>query len=144
MIMVDANILLYAEDSLSAHHEAARTWWDGQLSGSAPLCLCWPVLTAFIRSATNARLHKRPLTLVEAVDRVQSWMQQPCVRVIQPTEQHWEIFQRMLHDGSATANLVPDAHLAALAIEHNCELCSTDADFARFPALNWKNPISLR
>ena len=142
MILVDANILLYAEDSLSAHHEAARTWWDEQLSGSSPVCLCWPVLTAFIRIATNARLHQRPLTLRESVDRVQSWFQQPCVRMIHPTERHWDIFRQMLHDGNATANLVPDAHLAALAFEHNCQLCSTDTDFARFPRLKWLNPIS--
>lgn len=144
MILVDANLLLYAEDSLSEHHASARTWWDSQLSGSAPVCLCWPVLTAFIRVGTNARLHQRPLTVKEAVRRVQSWIEQPCVRIIQPTENHWDILQRMLQEGSATANLVSDAHLAALAVEHNCELCSTDADFARFPGLNWHNPITAR
>jgi hypothetical protein len=143
VILVDANLLLYAEDSLSAHHESARTWWDAQLSGSAPVCLCWPVLTAFIRIATNARLHQRPLTLGEAVGRVQSWLEQPCVRLIQPTEEHWQILQRMLQEGNATANLVSDAHLAALAVEHNCELWSTDSDFARFPGLDWHNPIGF-
>ena len=144
MILVDANILLYAEDSLSAQHDRARTWWDAQLSGSAPVCLCWPVVTAFLRIATNTRLHQRPLTPGEAADRVQSWFAQPCVRMIQPTEQHWDILQRMLHEGNATANLVSDAHLAALAVEHNCELCSTDTDFARFPGLNWLNPLGGR
>lgn len=141
MILVDANILLYAEDSLSTSHERARAWWDAQLSGSTPVCLCWHVLTAFIRIATNARLHQRPLTLKEAADRVQSWIEQPCVRIIHPTEQHWSILQRMLHDGNATANLASDAHLAALAVEHNCDLYSTDADFSRFPELNWHNPV---
>ncbi len=144
MIFVDANILLYAEDSLSEHHEAARIWWDAQLSGSAPVCLCWPVLTAFIRIATNTRLHRRALTLKEATGRVQSWFEQPCVRIIQPTEKHWEIFRQMLHGGSATANLVSDAHLAALAVEHNCRLYSTDADFSRFSKLNWQNPIRAK
>ena len=144
MILVDANILLYAEDSLSAQHEPARAWWDAQLSASAPVCLCWPVVTAFMRIATNARLHQRPLALEEAVDRVQSWLAQPCVRMILPTEQHWDILQRMLRQGKATANLVSDAHLAALAVEHNCELCSTDADFARFPGLKWRNPVGDR
>lgn len=144
MILVDANLLLYAEDSLSAHHEAARTWWDAHLSGSAPVCLCWPVLTAFIRISTNARLHQRPLTLEEAANRVQSWFDQPCVKIIQPTEQHWPIFQKMLREGGASGNLVSDAHLAALALEHACVLCSTDADFARFPGLNWRNPLSAK
>jgi uncharacterized protein len=140
MILVDANLLLYAEDSLSEHHKAARAWWDAQLSGSDPVCLCWPVLAAFIRISTNARLHQRPLTLREAIERVQSWMDQPCVQIIQPSDEHWPIFQRMLREGNATANLVSDAQLAALAVEHNCELQSTDSDFARFRGLKWKNP----
>lgn len=141
MILVDANLLLYAEDSLSDHHEAARTWWDAQLSGSDPVALCWPVLNAFIRIGTNARLHQRPLTLKEAAERVQSWFEQSCVLVIQPTEDHWSIFQQMLLSGNAVGNLVSDAHLAALAVEHNAVLHSTDADFSRFRVLKWKNPI---
>jgi uncharacterized protein len=142
MNLVDANLLLYAEDSLSERHEAARTWWDAQLSGSDPVALCWPVLNAFIRIATNARLHQRPLTLREATERVQSWFNQSCVRMIQPTEAHWKIFQQTLRSGDAVGNLVTDAHLAALAMEHNCVLQSTDADFSRFRGLKWKNPIA--
>lgn len=142
MILVDANLLLYAEDSLSAQHDAAQEWWDRQLSGTEPVALCWPVLTAFIRIGTNVRLHRRPLTLREAVERTQSWFEQPCVRLIQPTDQHWTIFQTMLRSGNAVANLVSDAHLAALAVEHNCVLHSTDADFARFRGLKWENPLA--
>ena len=142
MILVDANLLLYAEDSLAEHHEAARTWWDAQLSGSGPVGLCWPVLNAFIRIATNPRLHQRPLTLKEVTDRVQSWFNQSCVRIIQPTDEHWTIFQQMLRSGNAAGNLVTDAHLAALAVEHNCVLHSTDADFSRFRGLKWKNPLA--
>lgn len=142
MTLVDANLLLYAEDSLSAHHDAAREWWDARLSGTDPVCLCWPVLTAFIRIGTNARLHRRPLTLREAVERVQSWLDQPCVRILHPTDQHWTVLQQMLRTGNATANLVSDAHLAALAVEHNCVLASTDTDFARFRGLKWRNPLA--
>ena len=141
MILVDANLLLYAEDSLSEHHQAARTWWDAQLSGAGPICLCWPVLTAFIRIGTNVRLHRRPLTLAEAIERVQSWFDQPCVRIVHPGEQHWAIFQVMLRNGKAIGSLVSDAHLAAMAVEHNCILQSTDVDFARFKGLKWNNPI---
>ena len=141
MILVDANLLLYAEDSLSAHHAAARGWWDDQLSGTEPVGLCWLVLTAFLRIATNPRLHQRPLTLDEACDRVQSWFGQPCVQLLHPTEHHWRFFQQMLRGGNATGNLVTDAHLAAVALEHNCELCSTDSDFARFTGLKWRNPL---
>lgn len=141
MNLVDANVLLYAEDSLSEHHERARSWWDEQLSGSEPVALSWPVMTAFIRIGTNVRLHRRALTLTEAIARVQSWLDQPCVRIVEATDQHWEIFQKMLRQGKATANLVSDAHLAALAVEHNCVLQSSDADFARFRALKWINPL---
>lgn len=141
MILVDANLLLYAEDSLSAHHETAREWWDAQLSGTEPVALSWQVVTAFIRIATNARIHRRPLTLKEATERVDSWFKQPCVRVVVPTDQHWTTLQKLLRGGSATGNLVSDAHLAALAVEHNAVLHSSDADFARFPGLKWKNPI---
>lgn len=142
MILVDANLLLYAEDSLSEHHEAAQAWWDAQLSGSDAVGLCWPVLNAFIRISTNARLHQRPLTIKEAIERVQSWLDQSCVRIIQPTDQHWTIFQQMLSGGKAVGNLVSDAHLAALAVEHNCVLQSTDVDFSRFRGLKWKNPVA--
>jgi uncharacterized protein len=141
MILVDVNLLIYAEDSLSEYHTAARTWWDAQLSGVEPVCLCWPVVKAFIRIGTNPRASRQPLTIKEAIERVQSWLDQPWVKIIQPTENHWTIFQQMLRAGNATANLVSDAHLAALAVEHNCILNSTDSDFARFRGLKWKNPI---
>jgi len=144
MILVDANLLLYAEDSSSERHDLARTWWDAQLSGDSPVCLCWPVVTAFVRISTNTRLHQRPLTLDEAIERVQSWLDQPCVRIIGPTDQHWTILREMLGAGNAVGNLVSDAHLAALAVEHNCVLQSTDSDFARFRGLKWNNPISRR
>jgi toxin-antitoxin system PIN domain toxin len=144
VILVDANLLLYAEDSLSECHETARAWWDERLSGSDPVCLCWPVLMAFIRIGTNPRLHRRPLTRKEACARVQSWFVQPCARLIQPTDQHWPLLQQMLNEGNAAGNLVSDAHLATLAVEHNCVLQSTDTDFARFPSLKWENPIGVR
>ncbi len=142
MILVDANLLLYAEDSQAALHATARNWWDQQLSGDDPVCLCWTVLTAFVRIGTNPRVYQRPLTIDEAFKRVQSWLEQPCVRVIHATGRHLEVFADLLALGQATANLVPDAHLAALAIEHGCILCSTDGDFARFPGLSWKNPLA--
>jgi toxin-antitoxin system PIN domain toxin len=142
LILVDANILLYAEDSLHPRNQQARAWWDGQLSQTKPVCLCWTVLSAFIRIGTNPRVFDHPLSLEQALTRVQSWLDQPCTRVVRPTEQHWTIFQQMLTDGQAVANLVTDAHLAALAVEHGCELASTDSDFARFPKLKWSNPLS--
>ena len=142
MILVDANILLYAEDSLSSFHQKARKWWDDQLSGSEPVCLCWTVLSAFIRIGTNPRVFESPLSLEQALARIQGWLDQPCTRLIRPTEQHWTAFQQMLNDGQAVANLATDAHIAALALEHGCTIASTDADFARFPKLKWINPLT--
>jgi toxin-antitoxin system PIN domain toxin len=141
VILPDANLLLYAEDTLSPQHRVAVEWWDGCLSGTESVCLCWPVVNAFIRIATNVRLHTRPLTLDEARERVSSWFAQPCVRLVKPTEIHWRILQEQLVASAASGNLVSDAHLAALAVEHACVLYSTDRDFARFPALKWVNPL---
>lgn len=141
MILVDVNLLIYAEDAFSEKQAAAQSWWEKQLSGTEPVGLCWPVITGFIRIGTHVRAMQRPLTLKEATARVQSWFDQPCVRLLEPTTAHWGIFQKMLLGGNAVANLVTDAHLAALAVEHNAVLCSTDADFSRFPGLKWKNPL---
>jgi len=143
VIFVDANLLLYAEDALSSRNTVARAWWDEQLSGRDPVCLCWTVIGAFIRISTHRRVFTRPLSLEEARDRVQSWLRQPCVRVVTPTENHWNTFSRMLERGQAPANLVTDAHLAALAYDHGCVLCSTDRDFVRFPGLKWKDPLQV-
>ncbi len=141
MILVDANILLYAEDRLSQHHAPAQAWWDKQLSGPSPVCLCWAVLGAFIRIGTNPRVFEHPLSLDQALTCVQSWLDQPCARIVNPTERHWAIFRKMLRAGQAVANLVPDAHLAALAVEHGCDLYSSDSDFSRFPGIRWRNPL---
>jgi toxin-antitoxin system PIN domain toxin len=144
MILVDTNILIYAEDSLSLLHDEARQWWDTQLSEEAPVYLCWSILTSFIRISTNRQIFKKPLTVNQAIMRVQSWIDQPCVRLINSTESHWKILQTMLLEGQAKANLVVDAHLAALAVEHGCILYSTDSDFSRFPKLKWKNPLKAK
>ena len=140
-MLVDANILLYAEDMTSSNHEAARLWWDEQLSVTDSICLSWSVLTAFIRIGTNGRIFTNPLTLAEAAERVQSWLDQPCTRIIIPTERHWIVFRELLEKGQAAANLVSDAHLAALAVEYGCVLYTTDSDFSRFPGLKWRNPL---
>ncbi len=141
MILGYANLVLYAEDALSPQHEAARTWWDTQLSGASPVCLSWGVVCAFIRISTNSRVFKRPLDLDQAMSRVQSWLDQPCVRLVHPTERHWTVLQALIKEGQALGNLVTDAHLAALAMQHGCTLMSTDGDFARFPKLKWSNPL---
>ena len=141
MILLDANILLYAEDSLNPRNKEARAWLDEQLSGETTVCFCWTTINAFIRISTNRRIFTNPLSASQAVSRVHSWFEQPAVKIILPTENHWEFFKDLITSGQATANLVPDAHLAALAMEHGCTLYSTDSDFSRFPRLKWKNPL---
>jgi uncharacterized protein len=141
VIFVDANILLYAENSGSPLNRKALQWWSSALSGNEAVCLCWEVINAFIRIGTNPRVFNNPLSTSEALDRVSSWINQPCARIIHPTTKHWEIFTDMLISGQASANLVSDAHLAALAIEHNCTLYSTDKDFRKFPKIKYKNPL---
>ncbi len=142
MILVDANILLYAEDSANPFHNKARQWWDQQLSGADPVGLCWPIIDAFIRMGTNPRVFEHPLLVAQAVSRVQSWLDQPGIRLIHLTDRHRIVFQEMLTSGQASGDLVPDAQLAALALEHGCTLYSSDSDFSRFPRLNWRNPLA--
>ncbi|MEM0966389.1 MAG: TA system VapC family ribonuclease toxin [Verrucomicrobiota bacterium] len=141
MIFPDANLLLYAEDAESQYHEAARHWWDTALSGSAAVCLCWEVINAYLRIGTNPRIHEAPLSLEEASGRINSWLDQPCVRVIHPLNDHWKQFCQLLMEAQATANLVPDAHLAALCKSHGCTLYSSDHDFAKFTSIKWVNPL---
>ena len=78
---------------MSPNHEKARAWWDAHLSGDLPVCLCWTVLGSFIRIGTNPRVFEHPLSLDQALARVQSWLDQPCTRLVNPTEHHWTVFQ---------------------------------------------------
>ncbi len=142
MILVDANILLYAYDQSSTFHEKARLWWEDRLSEPHPVRLPWATLLAFISIGTHPRLLETPFTLAEATLHVASWLARPMVDVIAPTPRHWEILQSLLVNGQAGGNLVPDAHLAALAIEHGATLYSTDRDFTRFDGLAWINPLA--
>src|ERR1051325_2187868 len=121
MILVDTNILLYAKDSTAPQHQAARRWWDALLSSGDEVALCWPVLTAFLRIVTHPKVYRQPLTTTEAAVEVDRWLAHPTVRVLRPTDEHWKSFRDLLGKGQANANLVNDAHLAALAIEHNAK-----------------------
>lgn len=141
MKLADVNVLLYAVDESSPRHEPARHWLEETLSGSETFAFSWSVLLAFIRLGTNPRVFEAPLAFDEALDVVDSWLGQPCVTVINPTERHSALLRELLGPLGTAGNLTTDAHLAALAIEHGAELCSADADFARFPMLRWVNPL---
>ncbi len=141
MILVDANLLLYAVDASGAQHVAAKTWWDRVLSGAESVCLCWTVLHAFLRISTNSRVYEQPLSTDEAIDYTRQWLDRPNVRIIQETSYHFERFSGLMKQAKVSGNLVTDTHLAALALEHGCTLYSTDADFSRFKGLKWINPL---
>jgi toxin-antitoxin system PIN domain toxin len=144
VILIDANVLLYAAHQSAPEHERARTWLDDRLSGTPRVGLPWPSLLAFIRLATNPVIWRQPATMARAWTQVEEWLAAESAWIPAPGEQHAEILGTLLKDSSITSRLVPDAHLAALAIEHGLTLCSTDGDFARFPGLKWENPLSAR
>ena len=142
MILVDANILIYAHVSSFKQHPPARHWLDEQLNGSTPVGLPWPSLLAFVRLVSNPRVFEHPESTLEAWQQVLAWLECENVWIPQPAERHREVLSDLLGLPGIYGNLIPDAHLAALAIEHGLMLCSTDGDFARFPDLRWLNPIA--
>ena len=141
MILVDANLLIYAHVSSFPQHEKTRTWLDARLSGTGPIGLPWPSLLGFLRIVTNPRVFERPEPVAAAWRQVAAWLDSDVAWIPQPTERHREILGALLATAGVQGNLVPDAHLAALAIEHGLMLYSTDGDFARFPNLRWENPL---
>ncbi|HTT65274.1 MAG TPA: type II toxin-antitoxin system VapC family toxin [Bryobacteraceae bacterium] len=141
MILIDANLLLYAYDSGSEFHRAAADWLAEALSGPDLAGLAWVTVLAFLRISTHPRMRAQPFTSAEAVAVVQEWLDQPCVRMLTPTARHWTILRDLISKGQAKAALVTDAHLAALAIEHGAVLCTSDRDFTRFSGLKWSNPL---
>ncbi|HXH66030.1 MAG TPA: TA system VapC family ribonuclease toxin [Candidatus Limnocylindrales bacterium] len=141
MIVLDANLLLYAYDSISAKHEQAREWVEKILSEEIVVGLPWQTVAAFIRIATNPRIPGERLTLDQAVEVVDQWLEQPNVLLLSPGDQHWSILRKMLIAGQARGPLTTDAQLAALTIEHGGVLHTADRGFGRFSGLAWTNPI---
>lgn len=142
MILLDANLLVYAHVASFAQHDRARAWLDAQLNGNTQVGFPWPSLLGFLRLVTNPRLFRRPEPVADAWRQVGAWLDCEVAWVPQPTERHRDVLGTLLRTTGVQANLVPDAHLAALAIEHGLLLCSTDGDFARFSDLRWQNPLA--
>jgi len=141
VLIPDLNLLLYAHDHQSSRHASALKWWEDLLNSQRPVGLAWVTLLGFIRLTTSPRLVSNPLTPTLAIECVQSWLALPTVRIITPGPHHSLILFRLLADVGVAGNLTTDAHLAALAIEYQAELASTDSDFSRFPGLRWVNPM---
>lgn len=142
MIIVDVNLLVYATVEEYAEHEAARTWLESRMGGLHGVGLPWATLTGYARIVSNARIMERPMSVRRAWEQVEEWLALDVTFTPEPTLRHGEILATLLPAVGNRANLLPDAHLAALAIEYGLTLCSTDADFARFPGLTWRNPLT--
>lgn len=141
MKLLDLNLLLYAVDEASPHHDVARPWVEATLSGPETVALAWSVLLGFVRLSTRATVFEEPLEADEALDLVAGWLAQPPTTVIHPTDRHAEVLRSLLTPLGTAGNLTTDAHLAALSIEHGAELCSADVDFTRFPGVRWTDPL---
>lgn len=141
-MLVDTNLLLFATNENAPEHGAASSWLTAQLGGERRVGLAWESLTAFLRVSTNPRVLKRPLDSAEAWGVVSDWLASPTVWVPVATDRHADVMGRLVSKYRLTGNLISDAQLAALAIEHGLEICSADTDFARFTEVRWCNPLA--
>jgi toxin-antitoxin system PIN domain toxin len=142
LILPDVNLLLHAYNQRSPVHTKARAWWEDALSSTRSIGLTWAAVLGFIRIATHRHVFQDPLPVASACAHVRTWLPRPYVSILHPGDRHAEILFRLLESLGTGGNLTTDAHLAALAIEHQAELHSTDADFNRFPGLRWVNPLA--
>lgn len=142
MRIVDVNLLLHAVDRKSPLHVQARGWLEESLSGGESFGFTWNVILGFLRLTTRSGLPRQPLPMAVAFDVVTAWLEYPTVVIVQPGPKHLAIMRALLAPLGTAGNLTSDAHLAALAIEQNAELCSCDNDFARFSGLRWRNPLA--
>jgi toxin-antitoxin system PIN domain toxin len=140
LVVVDANVLLYAVDSSSVHHGQARSWLDSSLGGIEAVGLAWVALLAFVRIGTNPAIFTGAMAVDEAVGQVEAWLGAPASVVAQPTARHAAILRGLLGETGTAGNLTTDAHLAALAIEHGADIVSYDRDFARFAGVRHRLP----
>lgn len=144
MICPDINLLLYAVNEDTPQHCEAKRWWTSVLSSAEPVGLSHVVVLGFIRLSTNRKVFSIPLTMEQATDMVDSWLQQPNVEIISPSESHWQILKAMLKEGNIGSSLTTDAHIAALASEYGMIIYSNDVDFARFPNIKMINPLASK
>jgi toxin-antitoxin system PIN domain toxin len=140
LILIDANLLLYAYDTSSSYHDRARTWLERTITED-DVGLAVTTLLAFVRIATAPTVFARPFAVGEAIGIVEEWLALPTVVLVEPTRRHWAMLSEIAVAGQARGPLVMDAHLAALAMEHGAVLCTTDRDFARFDGLRWRDPL---
>ncbi len=142
MILVDANLLLFAVDRKSPFHRTAAAWLETRLNSSSPVGIPWQSIGAFLRISTHPRASAAPLSADEAWTHVAAWLGCDVVWTPQPTERHAQVLAGLLGRYRVAGNLVPDAMLAAIALEHGLTVCSADSDFALFTEVAWENPVA--
>lgn len=141
MILIDANLLIYAHNTDAEKHERSREWLRAVFQEPHSIRFSWDTIQAFLRITTHTRIFAAPLPITEAVSIVSDWLSYPGVGILEPGPRHWNIFSRLMIDAQARGPLISDAHLAALAMEHGATLCTTDRDFTRFDGLKLLNPL---
>ncbi|MEW6369192.1 MAG: type II toxin-antitoxin system VapC family toxin [Acidobacteriota bacterium] len=144
MIVPDINLLVYAYNESAPHHREARDWWEYLLSHEGLVGVPWAVVLGFVRLVTHRQVLVDPMPVRECCTRVAEWFERPNVQPLEPGHRHLKVFNEFLAKVGTGGSLVTDAHIAALVVEHSCELHSNDTDFARFPGLKWINPLTER
>jgi toxin-antitoxin system PIN domain toxin len=142
MLLADINVLVNAFRPESPHHDRCHGYVDAMVNGESSYAVSDYVVNGFVRMVTNRRIYKDPAPLEEALAFADAYRHQPHASVVHAEERHWEIFSRLCRQAEALGKLIPDAYLAALAIEHGCEFVTCDRDFARFEGLRWRSPLN--
>ena len=140
MKIPDVNVLLYACNAQSAHHDASRHWLEMVMNGEESIGISWPVIVGFLRMSTHPSIFERPLSSEAALAQVEEWLAVPLVSLVSEKREHWQVLRNLIFSLGAVNHLIPDANLAALAITHGATLVSYDSDFGRFPELRWEVP----
>jgi uncharacterized protein len=141
MIIPDINLLVFAYNELAPHHARAKEWWESLLSHETVVGIPWAVTFGFIRLMTHRQVLENPVPVDACCAAVEQWYARPNVQPVQPGSRHFSLFKAFLSEIRTGGDLVTDAHLAALAVEHSAELHSNDSDFSRFSGLRWTNPL---
>jgi toxin-antitoxin system PIN domain toxin len=142
VIIVDTNLLVYAHITDYAQHAVVKKWWLRQLAEVSRVGLPWASLLGFARIVTHPKIYKAPMSNGQAFEWLSSWLSLKNVWTPEPTEKHLSVLSSLLRNEPRNPKLIPDAHLAALAVEHSLTLCSADKDFAKFKEVNWFNPVA--
>jgi uncharacterized protein len=142
VILIDANILVYAVNKDAPQHNRAKSWLETAVTGTETIGIPWTVLLAFLRLTTRPGLFRNPLRIATAFDLIDFWLEQTSVSIVHPGLRHGIILRELLEPLGTGGNLTSDAHLAALALENRATLYSSDHDFLRFPGVKWRNPLA--